>query len=175
VVYLDTASTTPFLGVRGNLEGVRHHSRREHGTCHGRWTPKGATVHIINSSTETLSRTSSTCRHADSCQNIASAQDVLIRHSVCLLKFLRFICILISRTHASSQGCIQRATKIPRGQHVSNEHRGLIAQGHVDRAPESPERLRAKRAIDANLCLVPAAISVIDAHLSTIEPSNPSS
>jgi hypothetical protein len=74
----------------------------------------------------------------------------------------RFICIPISKTDPSSQGTGEVATKIALRQHDSNKCYGLVVQVSV----KDCER----KAINANLCLVVAALSVTGAHQRTIEP-----
>jgi hypothetical protein len=69
---------------------------------------------------------------------------------------------LITKTDASAQGTGQVATKIALRQHDSNKCYGLVVQVSV--------KDRERKAINTNLCLVVAALSVIGAHQRTIEP-----
>ena len=74
----------------------------------------------------------------------------------------RFICILISKTDAPAQGAGQVAKKIALRQHDSNRCYGRVVQVSM----KDCER----KAINTNLCLIVAALSVIGAHQRAIEP-----
>src|SRR6266478_3152993 len=87
-------------------------------------------------------------------ENIALSQAVLISYAVSRLKVRRFICIDLKGR------CFFTRCR-------ANCHQTLVAQSFVGRTQKDCERW----ATNTNLCLVLAALSVIGAHLRTIESS----